>query len=69
MSELAKLAAKIKPVRHRRSKLDPYLVDLPKLRKQGYTLKQCVDLLEQLNVYVTIQTIHNFLKKHEGNKK
>lgn len=63
MSDLLKIAAKQKPTRVRRSVLDPYLADLQKLQKQGYTLEQMVSALAELNVTVTKQAVHLFLKK------
>lgn len=63
VSNLLKLAAKKKPARQRRSALDPYLNDLRKLKDQGYTLDQLVDMLATLGVVVTKQGIHDFLKR------
>lgn len=65
MSDLLKLAAKKKPGRQRRSVLDPYSADLKKLRGQGYTLEQLVEMLAALGVDVTKQAVHGFLKKQE----
>lgn len=63
MSDLLKLAAKQKPARQRRSALDPHLNDLRKLKEQGYTLEQMVEMLAKLGVVVTKQGIHDFLKR------
>lgn len=63
MSDLLKLAAKQKPARQRRSALDPYLKDLQKLKGQGYTLDQLVEMLATLGVVVTKQGVHDFLKR------
>lgn len=63
MSELLKLAAKQKPVRQRRSRLDPYLSDLRKLQEQGYTLEQMTGMLAKLGVEVTKQGLSDFLKR------
>ena len=63
MSKLLKLAAKERPARLRRSKLDPHLEDLKELKSRGFTLDQMVELLEKLNVKVSKQGLHDFLKR------
>lgn len=62
VSELMKLAAKSRP-RKRNSKLDPYLDELRELQSQGYSLAQMEEFLAQINVTVSRQTIHDFLKR------
>lgn len=62
ISELMKLAAKSRP-RKRNSKLDPYLDELRELQSQGYSLAQMEEFLSQINVTVSRQTIHDFLKR------
>jgi protein subunit release factor A len=62
VSALMKLAAKTRP-RKRNSKLDPYLYELRELQSQGYSLAQMEEFLGQINVVVSRQTIHDFLKR------
>lgn len=65
MSDLTKIAAKELPAR-RRSKLEPYLMDLRRLQNDGYSLEQLSGFLKEIGIEVSRQTIHDFLKRRES---
>lgn len=60
MSELLKIAAKERPSRNR-SRLDPYLLDMIKLKSEGYSFEQLRIFLAELGVSVSRQTIQEYL--------
>lgn len=60
MSELLKIAAQERPSRNR-SRLDPYLLDLRKLKSDGYSFEQLRIFLSRLGVTVSRQTIQEYL--------
>lgn len=64
MSELLRLAAASQP-KNRNSVLDPYLDEIRDLQEQGYSLEQIRGFLAQMNIKVSRQTIHDFIKRRE----
>jgi DNA-binding transcriptional MerR regulator len=64
MSELIRLAAASQP-KNRNSVLDPYLHEIRELQEQGYSLEQIRGFLAQMNITVSRQTIHDFIKRRE----
>ena len=67
MSELIRLAAASQP-KNRNSVLDPYLDEIRDLQEQGYSLEQIRGFLAQMNVTVSRQTIHDFIKRRANVK-
>lgn len=64
MSELLEIAGKARPSRNR-SRLDPYLLDLRKLKSKGYSFAQLSAFLAELGVTVSRQTIAEYLVRRE----
>jgi hypothetical protein len=62
--ELEEFLSRVKPAT-RRSKLEPYLNDLRRLRELGYTLSQMQSYLAAKEIHATIQTISAYLKKKD----
>ena len=64
MSELLEIAAKARPSRNR-SRLDPYLLDLRKLKSEGYSFAQLQGFLAELGVTASRQTIQEYLIRRD----